>query len=179
MELKGSKTEANLLAAFAGESQARNKYTFFASQAKTDGYNQIGKYFTETANNEKEHAEMWFKLIKGGQMPTTPANLQEAADGEHFEWSEMYAEFAKVADKEGFSDIAKKFKMVGEIEKRHEDRYLKLLSNIENNTVFEEEVELAWVCMNCGHVHSGKKAPAKCPVCDHPKAYFERLVEDF
>jgi len=171
MDLKGSKTEANLLAAFAGESQARNKYTYYASQAKKQGYVQISNLFSETAENEKEHAKIWFKLLHGG-MPDTVANLKDAAAGEHFEWTEMYAEFAKEAKEEGFDDIAYLFEEVAKIEKEHEDRYKALLANIEEEKVFKKEEEVIWQCANCGHIHIGKEAPDVCPVCDHPQSYF-------
>ena len=171
MDLKGSKTEANLLAAFAGESQARNKYTYYASQAKKQGYVQISNLFSETAENEKEHAKIWFKLIHGG-MPDTVANLKDAAAGEHFEWTEMYAEFAKEAKEEGFDEIAYLFEEVAKIEKEHEDRYKALLANIEEEKVFKKEEEVIWQCANCGHIHIGKEAPDVCPVCDHPQSYF-------
>jgi len=171
MDLKGSKTEANLLAAFAGESQARNKYTYYASQAKKQGYVQISNLFLETAENEKEHAKIWFKLLHGG-MPDTVANLKDAAAGEHFEWTEMYAEFAKEAKEEGFDEIAYLFEEVAKIEKEHEDRYKALLANIEEEKVFKKEEEVIWQCANCGHIHIGKEAPDVCPVCDHPQSYF-------
>ena len=171
MDLKGSKTEANLLAAFAGESQARNKYTYYASQAKKQGYVQISNLFSETAENEKEHAKIWFKLLHGG-MPDTVANLKDAAAGEHFEWTEMYAEFAKEAKEEGFDEIAFLFEEVAKIEKEHEDRYKALLTNIEEEKVFKKEEEVIWQCANCGHIHIGKEAPDVCPVCDHPQSYF-------
>lgn len=171
MDLKGSKTEANLLAAFAGESQARNKYTYYASQAKKQGYVQISNLFSETAENEKEHAKIWFKLLHGG-MPDTVANLKDAAAGEHFEWTEMYAEFAKEAKEEGFDEIAYLFEEVAKIEKEHEDRYKALLTNIEEEKVFKKEEEVIWQCANCGHIHIGKEAPDVCPVCDHPQSYF-------
>ena len=173
MELKGSKTEQNLLAAFAGESQARNKYTYFASKAKKDGYEQIAAIFEETANNEKEHAKMWFKELHGGAVPSTTDNLKDAADGENYEWTEMYDEFAKVADEEGFTTIAAKFRMVAAIEKEHEERYRKLLKNIDDALVFSKDEDCVWVCRNCGHVVIGKKAPEVCPVCAHPQSYFE------
>ena len=173
MELKGSRTEANLMAAFAGESQARNKYTYFASKAKKDGYEQIAAIFEETANNEKEHAKMWFKELHGGAVPSTTENLKDAADGENYEWTEMYDEFAKVADEEGFTTIAAKFRMVAAIEKEHEERYRKLLKNIDDALVFSKEEDCVWVCRNCGHVVIGKKAPEVCPVCAHPQSYFE------
>ena len=177
MELKGSKTEANLLAAFAGESQARNKYTYFASKAKKDGYVQISKIFEETANNEKEHAKIWFKLLNG--IGSTPENLKAAAEGENYEWTDMYATFAKEAKEEGFDTIAKLFEMVGEIEKEHEQRYLKLLSNVENGLVLSKEGDTIWQCSNCGHVVVGKKAPEVCPVCAHPQAYFEVKADNY
>ena len=173
MELKGSRTEANLMAAFAGESQARNKYTYFASKAKKDGYEQIAAIFEETANNEKEHAKMWFKELHGGAVPSTTENLKDAADGENYEWTEMYDEFAKVADEEGFTTIAAKFRMVAAIEKEHEERYRKLLKNIDDALVFSKDEDCVWVCRNCGHVVIGKKAPEVCPVCAHPQSYFE------
>lgn len=172
MELKGSKTEANLNAAFAGESMARNKYTYYASKAKKEGYEQIADLFIETANNEKEHAKMWFKQLHDG-MPDTIANLKDAAAGENYEWTEMYKEFAAVAKEEGFDKIAFLFESVGAIEKHHEERYLALLANVENDVVFAREDEQVWQCANCGHLHSGKKAPGVCPVCDHPQAYFQ------
>ena len=173
MELKGSRTEANLMAAFAGESQARNKYTYFASKAKKDGYEQIAAIFEETANNEKEHAKMWFKELHGGAVPSTTENLKDAADGENYEWTEMYDELAKVADEEGFTTIAAKFRMVAAIEKEHEERYRKLLKNIDDALVFSKDEDCVWVCRNCGHVVIGKKAPEVCPVCAHPQSYFE------
>ena len=173
MEFKGSRTEANLMAAFAGESQARNKYTYFASKAKKDGYEQIAAIFEETANNEKEHAKMWFKELHGGAVPSTTENLKDAADGENYEWTEMYDEFAKVADEEGFTTIAAKFRMVAAIEKEHEERYRKLLKNIDDALVFSKDEDCVWVCRNCGHVVIGKKAPEVCPVCAHPQSYFE------
>ena len=173
MELKGSRTEANLMAAFAGESQARNKYTYFASKAKKDGYEQIAAIFEETANNEKEHAKMWFKELHGGAVPSTTDNLKDAADGENYEWTEMYDEFAKAADEEGFTTIAAKFRMVAAIEKEHEERYRKLLKNIDDALVFSKDEDCVWVCRNCGHVVIGKKAPEVCPVCAHPQSYFE------
>ena len=179
MELKGSKTEQNLLTAFAGESQARNKYTYYASKAKKEGYEQIAALFTETADNEKEHAELWFKELHGGKVPTTKENLLDAANGENYEWTEMYAEFAKVAKEEGFDDIARKFKLVGEIEKHHEERYRKLLERLETDKVFIEEEVVIWKCRNCGHIHVGKFAPELCPTCAHPKSYFERLAENY
>lgn len=171
MELKGSKTEKNLWAAFAGESQARNKYTYFSSAAKKEGYEQIGEIFQLTADNEKEHAKIWFKLLNG--IGSTPENLKAAASGENYEWTEMYKGFAEDADKEGFTDIARLFRMVAEIEKHHEERYLELLKNIENNEVFRRSGQKVWICRNCGHVYIGEAAPEKCPVCSHPKAFFQ------
>ena len=179
MELKGSQTEKNLQAAFAGESQARNKYTYFASKAKKDGYEQIAAIFEETANNEKEHAKMWFKLLEGGAVKSTPENLKAAAEGENYEWTDMYAEFAKTAREEGFDDIADKFEGVAKIEKSHEERYRKLLKNIEDAKVFSADGDAIWVCRNCGHVVIGQKAPEVCPVCSHPQAYFEIKAENF
>ena len=178
MNLQGTKTEANLLAAFAGESQARNKYTYYASKAKKDGFVQVSELFTETANNEKEHAEIWFKLLHGG-MPDTMANLTDAAGGEHFEWTDMYATFEKEARDEGFTDIAELFKGVGKIEKDHEERFLALKNNIEKETAFEKDHEIAWVCLNCGHVHYGKKAPQLCPICEHPRSYFAQKATNY
>lgn len=171
--LKGSKTEANLQTAFAGESQARNKYTYYASRARKDGYNQIADIFEETANNEKEHAKIWFKLLHDGAVPDTVANLVDAADGEHYEWTEMYAGFAQEAKEEGFPEIAALFEMVAAIEKHHEERYQKLLANIQQGLVFSREGDMIWQCANCGHIVIGKSAPEVCPVCDHPKAYFK------
>ncbi len=171
MELKGSKTEKNLMTAFAGESQARNKYTYFASKAKKEGYEQIAAIFLETAENEKEHAKMWFKELSG--IGSTADNLKAAAEGENFEWTDMYDTFAKEAQAEGFSEIAEKFRMVGAIEKSHEERYLKLLDNIQMQKVFEKSDEVMWRCRNCGHLVIGKKAPEICPVCAHPQSYFE------
>ncbi len=179
MELKGSRTEANLMTAFAGESQARNKYTYYASKAKKDGYVQIAQIFEETANNEKEHAKIWFKLLHDGGIPTTVENLKDAAAGENYEWTEMYAEFAKVAKEEGFDHIASLFEMVAKIEKDHEERYKKLLSNIEGGLVFSRDGDMMWICSNCGHVHIGKEAPELCPVCAHPKAYFMVKAENY
>lgn len=173
MKLNGSKTESNLLAAFAGESQARNKYTYYASQAKKDGYEQIAALFEETAANEKEHAKLWFKLLKGGAIPDTQTNLVDAAAGEHYEWTDMYAGFAKVAKEEGFDDIAWLFEGVAKIEKAHEERYQKLLANIKEGIVFSREGDQIWQCRNCGHIVIGKKAPEVCPVCKHPQSYFQ------
>ena len=177
MELKGSKTEANLLAAFSGESQARNKYTYFASKAKKEGYVQIANLFEETANNEKEHAKIWFKLLDG--IGSTAENLKAAAEGENYEWTDMYATFAKEARAEGFDHIADLFEMVGEIEKEHEQRYLKLLANVENGLVFSKEGDTVWQCSNCGHIVIGKQAPEVCPVCAHPQAYFQVKAENY
>ena len=177
-ELKGSKTEANLLAAFAGESQARNKYTYYASKAKKEGYVQIAALFEETANNEKEHAKIWFKLLHDG-MPDTIANLKDAADGENYEWTDMYATFAKEAKEEGFDKIAYLFEAVGQIEKEHEERYRKLLANIEGGLVFSKDGDAVWQCSNCGHIVVGKQAPDICPVCDHPQAYFQVKAENY
>ncbi|NLS84958.1 MAG: rubrerythrin family protein [Ruminococcaceae bacterium] len=171
MELKGSKTEQNLMTAFAGESQARNKYTYYASKARKEGYNQIGDIFEETANNEKEHAKIWFKLLHDG-MPDTDANLADAAAGENYEWTDMYAGFAKIAKEEGFTKIATLFEGVAKIEKHHEERYRDVLANLQDGKVFAREEEQVWVCSNCGHIHIVKHAPEKCPVCDHPQAYF-------
>ena len=177
MELKGSKTEKNLKEAFAGESQARNKYTYFASVAKKEGYEQIAAIFEATANNEKEHAKMWFKELKG--IGTTAENLKAAAEGENFEWTDMYERMAKEAEEEGFKAIAIKFRMVGAIEKEHEKRYLALLNNIEMQKVFEKSEETMWECRNCGHLVIGKKAPQVCPVCAHPQSYFEVRKENY
>ena len=179
MELKGSKTEQNLMTAFAGESQARNKYTYFASRAKKEGYEQIAAIFEETANNEKEHAKMWFKELNNGDIPSTEENLIAAADGENYEWTNMYEEFAKVAREEGFNSIAYKFEAVGKIEKEHEERFKKLLSNLKEDLVFKDGEETVWICRNCGHIHVGKNAPEVCPVCNHPKAYFERKANNY
>lgn len=178
MNLKGSKTEKNLMSAFAGESQARNKYDYYASKAKKDGYVQIGNIFAETAKNEKEHAKIWFKLLHDG-MPGTIDNLKDAAAGENYEWTDMYATFAKEAKEEGFDDIAALFEGVGAIEKHHEERYLALLNNINDGSVFKKESETVWLCTNCGHIHVGNEAPEVCPVCDHPQKYFEVLKENF
>lgn len=173
MELKGSRTEKNLQAAFAGESQARNKYTYFASKAKKEGYEQIAAIFLETAENEKEHAKMWFKYLEGGDIKSTEENLAAAAAGENFEWTDMYKEFARVAKEEGFDKIAYQFEAVGKIEKEHEERYLKLLEKVKGGKIFISEDVVVWKCRNCGHIHIGKVAPEICPVCAHPKAYFE------
>jgi len=172
MELKGSKTEKNLMEAFSGESQARNKYTYFASKAKKDGYVQISKIFEETANNEKEHAKIWFKLLNGGSVDDTLENLKAAAEGENYEWTDMYARFAKEAKEEGFEKIAALFAEVAKIEKTHEERYRKLYENIVNGKVFAKDNAVAWECSNCAHIYYGDKAPEICPVCNHPQAYF-------
>ena len=179
MELKGSKTEANLMAAFAGESQARNKYTYYASKAKKEGYEQIAAIFEETANNEKEHAKMWFKELHGGEIPGTIENLNDAADGENYEWTDMYDEFAKVAREEGSTRIANLFEGVAKIEKEHEERYRKLIANIEGGLVFSRDEEKIWQCRNCGHIVIGKEAPKACPVCAHPQSYFEIKHENY
>lgn len=177
-DLKGTKTEQNLMTAFAGESQARNKYTYYASKAKKDGYEQIAAIFEETANNEKEHAKMWFKLLHGG-IPDTVANLADAAAGENYEWTDMYATFAKEAEEEGFDEIARQFRGVAAIEKTHEERYRKLLANIDGGIVFSRDGDAVWECRNCGHIHIGKQAPEVCPVCAHPKAYFQLRKENY
>ena len=179
MELKGSKTEANLMAAFAGESQARNKYTYYASKAKKDGYEQIAAIFEETANNEKEHAKLWFKALHENDVPDTLTNLKDAASGEHEEWTNMYKEFAATAKEEGFKEIAALFEMVGAIEKHHEERYMKLVENIENNLVFEKGEEKIWICRNCGHIYKGKKALKVCPVCKHPESFMEVKADNY
>ena len=179
MELKGSKTAANLAAAFAGESQARNKYTYYASKAKKDGFEQIAAIFAETADNEKEHAKIWFKLLHDGEIPTTLENLKNAAAGENYEWTDMYRTFAEEAREEGFAKIAALFEMVGAIEKEHEERYRKLLQNIEDEVVFSKDGDVIWQCRNCGHIVFGKKAPEICPVCSHPKAYFQVKPENY
>ena len=178
MELKGSKTEKNLMAAFAGESEARNKYSYYASKAKKDGYVQIGKLFEETAANEKEHAKIWFKLLKDG-IGATADNLADAAAGENYEWTEMYESFAKDAEEEGFTALAAQFRKVAAIEKTHEERYRALLNNVEMNKVFEKAEEAIWECRNCGHLVMGKKAPEACPVCAHPKSFFEIRKENY
>ena len=179
MELKGSKTEKNLQEAFAGESMARNKYTFFASKAKKDGYVQISKIFEETAANEKEHAEIWYKYLHGGKVPGTEANLADAAAGENFEWTDMYARMAAEARAEGFDEIADKFEMVGAIEREHEERYRKLLKNIQEGIVFSRDGDVIWQCSNCGHIVIGPKAPDVCPVCDHEQSYFQLKPENY
>ena len=177
MELKGSKTEQNLRAAFSGESEARNKYTYFASAAKKAGYEQIADFFLKTAENEKEHAKLWFKALNG--IGNTEQNLQAAADGENWEWTDMYATFAKEAEEEGFYELAKQFRGVAAIEKSHEERYLALLNNLKNGTVFAKDSEQVWECRNCGHMHTGAAAPQVCPVCNHPQAYFELRKENY
>ena len=178
-KLKGTKTEANLMAAFAGESQARNKYTYYASKARKDGYQQIADIFEETAANEKEHAKIWFKYLHDGGVPGTLDNLADAAAGENYEWTDMYDGFAKVADEEGFAELAEKFRMVGEIEKHHEERYRKLIANIEGGLVFSRDGDAIWQCANCGHIVIGKEAPEICPVCAHPRAYFQIKAENY
>ena len=179
MELKGTRTEANLMAAFAGETQARTKYSTYAAVARKEGYEQIGALFDETAENEKEHAEIWFKYLHGGEIPNTLANLKDAANGEHFEWTDMYATFAKEAKEEGFDRIASLFEMVSAIEREHEARYQKLIENMEGGLVFSREGDAIWKCRNCGHILVGKKAPELCPVCSHPKSYFEIKAENY
>ena len=179
MELKGSKTEANLMTAFAGESQARNKYTYYASKAKKEGFEQIAAIFEETAGNEKEHAKIWFKQLHGGEVPSTMENLKDAASGENYEWTEMYKEFAETAKEEGFTEIARLFEMVGEIEKHHEERFRELLDNVENDRVFHKDVETIWICRNCGHVYYGKDALKMCPVCKHPESYMELKATNY
>ncbi len=178
-ELKGTKTEKNLMEAFAGESGARNKYTYFASKAKKEGYEQIAAIFQETADNEKEHAKMWFKLLNGGEISDTASNLKSAAEGENFEWTDMYDRMAKEAKEEGFDHIAYLFEEVAKIEKEHEERYKKLLANVENGLVFSKDGDKIWKCRNCGHIVIGKEAPDSCPVCSHPKAYFEIKAENY
>ena len=178
MNLKGSKTEANLQTAFAGESQARNKYTYYASKARKDGYVQIANLFEETANNEKEHAKLWFKLLHGG-IADTATNLKDAAEGENYEWTDMYATFAKEAKEESFDEIARLFEGVAAIEKEHEARYLALLKNVQEGLVFSKDEDMIWQCSNCGHIVVGKKAPEVCPVCAHPQAYFQVLAKNY
>lgn len=179
MELKGSKTEKNLMAAFAGESQAHTKYLYYASKAKKDGYVQMANLFEETALNEKEHAKIWFKLLHEGEVPDTMTNLKDAANGENYEWTDMYANFAKEAREEGFTKIAALFELVAKIEKEHEERYRKLLKNIEDGVVFSKENDAVWQCANCGHIVIGKKAPQICPVCEHPQSYFQVRAENY
>ena len=179
MELKGTKTEKNLLTAFAGESQARNKYTYYASQARKDGYEQIAAIFEETANNEKEHAKLWFKELNNGEIPKTLENLKDAANGENYEWTIMYEEFAKTAKEEGFERIAYLFEEVGKIEKEHEERYLTLLKNLEDDKIFQKDDEKMWICRNCGHVYIGTKAKEVCPVCNHKKSFMEVKADNY
>ena len=179
MELKGTKTERNLMAAFAGESEARNNYTFFAAIARRDGYQQIAAIFEETAANEKEHAELWYKYLNGGSFSATPANLAKAAEGEHYENTEMYPQFAEDARQEGFTELAALFERVAKVEKEHEDRYRKLLANVENGLVFSRDGDVIWQCRNCGHIHIGKTAPQVCPVCAHEQAYFQLKMENY
>ncbi|MFA6591933.1 MAG: rubrerythrin family protein [Bacteroidales bacterium] len=178
-DFKGSKTEANLQEAFAGESKARNKYTYYASKARKDGFVQIGNLFEETANNEKEHAKIWFKLLHNGEVPSTDVNLQDAAEGEYYEWNDMYPSFAKVAHEEGFEEIAFLFEQVAKIEKTHEERYRKLLKNVKDGIVFSRDEDTIWQCSNCGHIIIGKKAPEVCPVCKHPKSYFQIEAKNY
>lgn len=178
-DLKGTKTEQNLMEAFAGESMARNKYTYYASKAKKEGYVQISNIFEETAKNEKEHAELWFKYLHGGKVPTTTDNLLDAATGENQEWTDMYARMAREAREEGFDEIAAKFEMVGEIERHHEERYLKLLENVNGKKVFSKDGDAIWQCANCGHIVVGKEAPDVCPVCNHPQSYFQVLAQNY
>lgn len=179
MELKGSKTEANLLAAFAGECQARTKYTYYASQAKKEGYEQIADIFLEAAENEREHAKLWFKALHDGAVPDTVTNLRDAANGENYEYTDMYKEFEETARKEGFDQIANLFKGVGEVERTHEERYRALLANVENGAVFKKDKVVVWKCRNCGHLHVGTEAPRVCPVCKHPQAYFEIQAQNW
>ena len=178
-DLKGTKTEANLLSAFAGESQATNKYTYFASKARKDGYQQIAAIFEETARNEREHAKMWFKLLEGGAIKSTPENLEAAAAGENYEWTDMYERMAQEAREEGFDEIAAKFEGVAAIEKHHEERYRKLLKNVQDKVVFSRDGDCIWQCINCGHIVVGKKAPEVCPVCNHPQSYFQIEAENY
>lgn len=178
-DLKGTKTERNLMDAFAGESQARNKYSYYASKARRDGYEQIAALFEETANNEKEHAKLWFKYLHGGEVPDTMANLKDAAEGENYEWTDMYDRMAREAEEEGFTEIAKKFRAVGAIERHHEERYRKLLANIEDGIVFSRDVDAMWICRNCGHIVIGRKAPELCPVCKHSRSFFEIKADNY
>jgi rubrerythrin len=178
-ELNGSKTAENLMTAFSGESQARNKYSYYASKARKDGYEQIAAIFEETANNEKEHAKMWFKLLHNGDVPDTLTNLNDAAAGEYYEWTDMYASFAKVAHEEGYDDIAKQFEGVAKVEKVHEERYRRLIANVKDGLVFSKDHDVIWQCSNCGHIEIGKKAPGVCPVCAHPQAYFQLRAENY
>lgn len=179
MDIKGTKTESNLMAAFAGESQARNKYTYYASKARKEGYEQVANIFEETANNEKEHAKLWFKLLHNNDVPSTVENLKDAASGENYEYTEMYAQFAKEAREEGFESIAKVFEGVGEIEKQHNERYLALLNNIEEGKVFQKDGVYVWKCLNCGYIHVSEKAPEVCPVCKHPQGFFELQAKNY
>lgn len=179
MELKGSKTEKNLMAAFAGESQATNKYSYYSSKAKKEGYEQIAAIFAETSGNERAHAKIWFKYLHNGEVPATPVNLLDAAAGENYEWTEMYKEFAETAREEGFKEIAAKFELVGKIEAAHEKRYRKLAANLEDGSVFEKKEETVWMCRECGHLHIGKKAPEICPTCSHPRSFFEVHAENY
>ncbi|MCI9272625.1 MAG: rubrerythrin family protein [Clostridiales bacterium] len=179
MELKGSRTEANLMTAFAGESQARNKYTFYGATARKEGYQQIGDLFDATASNEKEHAELWFKYLHDGGKPNTLDSLIDAAAGEHYEWTEMYKEFADIAQEEGFTEIAATMRLIAKVEKEHEERFQKLVVNLKENKVFTKDGEVVWVCRNCGYVHVGKSAPGICPACKHPQAYFEVRAENY
>ena len=178
-KLKGTQTEKNLMEAFAGESQARNKYSYFASKAKKDGYEQIAAIFEETANNEKEHAKLWFKYLNHGEVSSTEENLKAAADGENYEWTDMYDGFAKTAEEEGFKELAAKFRMVAAIEKHHEERYRQLLKNVNDEVVFSKDEEKIWICRNCGHIVIGKSAPGVCPVCNHPQSFFEVKAENY
>ena len=178
-DLKGTKTEKNLMDAFAGESQARNKYSYYASKARKEGYEQIAAIFEETANNEKEHAKLWFKYLHGGDIPDTMANLRDAAEGENYEWTDMYDRMAQEADEEGFPQIANRFRAVAAIERHHEERYRRLLANIEEGIVFSREGDTVWICRNCGHIVIGKKAPEVCPVCLHPKSFFEIEAKNY
>jgi Rubrerythrin len=179
MELKGSKTEANLMAAFAGESQARNKYTYYASKAKKEGYEQISAIFEETAGNEKEHAELWFKFLHGGEVPSTLDNLADAADGENYEWTDMYEGFAKVAEEEGFAEIARHMRKIATVEREHEIRYRKLIENLNSGEVFKRNGVMVWKCRNCGYIHIAEEAPKLCPACSHPQSYFELRAENY
>lgn len=178
-DIKGTKTERNLQVAFAGESQAHTKYEYYASQARKNGYEQIAAIFEETSRNEKAHAKIWFKMLHGGEMPDTPTNLRDAAAGENFEWTDMYEYMARDAEEEGFPEIAARFRMVGKIERLHEERYRRLLSNIEEGIVFSREGDTVWICRNCGHVHVGKKAPEVCPVCKHSRSFFEIEAKNY
>ncbi len=179
MELKGSKTEKNLMTAFAGESQATNKYAFYASAAKKEGYEQVAAIFTETSGNEREHAKLWFKYLHNGKVPSTSVNLLDAAAGENYEWTDMYKSFAQTAREEGFMEIAARFELVGKIEAAHEKRYRKLAANLDDGKVFDRDEEVVWICRNCGHLHLGKKAPEICPTCAHPKAFFEIAADNY